>query len=238
MPRPNPLTPEVQRAFLDSIRGGALVVAAAASVGVPLGTLYRRRKCDPLFDLAWSAAAELSVEWRWDPVGRRKVRARGCRRRLRFSERRRTAYLDVLAQGCNAGRAARETGVDLRSVYRRLRSDPGFERDSREALKRGFAGLHRALEAERIAMEARIRSGALKWKIEPTGEVTGDFDRQMLLLKRFERPDGTIGSRRVRHGYMRSMRFEDAILLLDRKMRGLGLVPDRPLAERAKAAEP
>lgn len=237
MPRPNPLTPEVQRAFLDSLRGGSLVVAAAACAGVPLGTLYRRRGRDPLFDLAWSAAAELSVEWRWDPVGRRKLRARGCRRRLRFSERRRTAYLELLAQGCNAGRAARETGVDLRSVYRRLRSDPGFDRDSREALQRGFAGLYNALEAKRAAKAARIRSGELVWKIEPKGEMTRDFDRQMLLLKRYERPDGTLGSRQVRRGFQRSMRFEDAILLLDRKMRGLGLVPDKPLAERVKDAE-
>ncbi len=62
MPRPTPLIPAVQAALLAALRGEALVVAAAASVGVALQTLYRRRKRDPRFDSAWTEA-EASVLW-------------------------------------------------------------------------------------------------------------------------------------------------------------------------------
>src|SRR5687767_13355180 len=101
MPRPNPLTPEVEAAFLEALRGGALVEAAAAQVGVAVGTLYRRRKRDTVFDAAWSSAAEVSASWAWDESAGRKVRPAGVKRRLRFAARRRRAFLKVLERDCS-----------------------------------------------------------------------------------------------------------------------------------------
>lgn len=238
MPRPNPLTPAIQAAFLVALRGGATVWAAAASVGVPAQTLYRRRGRDPLFDMAWSSAAELSAGWAWDEAEGRMVRPAGVKRRLRFAARRRGAFLRVLERDCSTNGAARETGVHRSTVRRHLRRDPAFARSAGEALGRGYRGLERALAAERRAMEARLRSGALKWEIEPKGEITGDPDRQLLLLARYGRPDGTIGRRPAGQRRSRSMPFEEAIALLDRKMRWMGLVPGKAVPERRQGPEP
>jgi hypothetical protein len=238
MPRPNPLTPEVQLAFLAELRGGALVAEAAASVGIALATLYARRKRDALFDLAWSAAAELSSGWAWDSAAGRSVRLPGAKRRTRFGARRREAFLRVLERDCNTDRAALETGVHRSTVRRHLARDPGFARSAGAALERGFEALDRLETAAREAVQERLRRGELQSRIEPKGEMTRDFDHQIRLLRRYERPDGTIGSRRVRHGRMRSMRFEDAIALLDRTLRSAGLVRDAPVEERMKGPGP
>lgn len=238
MPRQSRLTAEVQGAFLELLRSGTPVVAAAAAVGVAVSTLYFRRGRDALFDLAWQSAAELSSGWAWDESAGRKVRAAGTKRRLRFGGRRRAAFLRVLERNCCTDGSARETGVHRSTVHRHLRRDPGFAREAGESLGRGFAELARLDEEARAALEARLSRGELGLEIHPKGEMTRDFDRQMLLLRRYERPDGTIGSRRVSFGRMRSMRFEDAIALLDRKMRGLGLVRDVPVAERMREAGP
>lgn len=218
------LTPAVQAAFLEALRGGALVRAAAESAGVALSSLYCRRRLDPLFDLAWSFAAEASPGWAWDEQAGRKARAAGSKRRLRFAGRRRAAFLAALERECNANGAARESGVNCATVRRHLRRDPDFARDAGEALRRGYDALGRKAEAAFEAREARIASGELKWEIEPLGWPTGDFDEQMRLMARYERPDGTLGPRRVRHGRMRHMSFEAAIVLLYRRMRWMGMV--------------
>ena len=51
--------------------------------------------------------------------------------------------------------------------------------------------------------------------------MTTDFDEIMKLLARYERPDGSIGPRFVRHGRQRRWSFDDAIALLDRKLGNL-----------------
>lgn len=225
MPRPNPITTDIQAAFLAELRGGALVAAAAARVGAALSTLYALRKRDRVFDLAWGSAAELSVGWTWDEAAARKVRPAGAKRRLRFGGRRREAFLRVLERDCSTNGAARETGVHPSTVRRHLSRDRGFAGAAAEALRRGYQGLDRELKAGRLAMEARIRSGDLRWTIEPKGEISPDPDRQLLLVARYERTDGTIGRREVSRGRRRPMAFEEAIRLLDRKLRWMGLVP-------------
>jgi hypothetical protein len=236
MPRPNPVTNAVQAVFLTALRDGATVVEAAAAAGVGLGTLYRVRRRDPLFDSAWSFAAELSSPWAWDQAAGRMARAAGSRRRLRFGERRSSAFLDALERCCNTQTAAGAAGVNRSTVLRRIHRDPDFARIHGETLRRGIDALLRESEAARARTMERIRSGEFLARLEPKGEITRDSDRQMLLLARYGRPDGTIGPRRVRHGRMRSMPFDEAIRLLDRKLRWLGLVEDLPVAERMKRA--
>jgi hypothetical protein len=156
MPRPNPLTPEVQAAFLAALRGGSLVVAAAARVGVAVQTLYRRRGRDRRFAAEWSVAAEASFGWAWarrrHPRGGGRWRRVATARRLRFSGGRRSDYLEALEREGDGAAAARAVKVDPRTVRRALRGDPGFARACRAALERG-----RAWRARREA-EARART--------------------------------------------------------------------------------
>ena len=197
------LTPASQAAFLSALREGALVAAAARGVGVAVSTLYWRRKRDPLFASAWDMAARLS--------------AGAPGRRLRFGAGRRRRFLAAFEGSCNMLWACEEAGVHPATVYRHIGRDGGFERDCRRALARGYHYLEGELAAERAA---RARRWA-RYDIVPTGEVTQDFDEGMKLLARWERPDGSIGPRRVGYGRMKSWSFEEAIALLAKRLRAM-----------------
>jgi hypothetical protein len=197
------MTPASQAAFLAALRGGALVEAAARDAGVAISTLYWRRKREPLFALAWDCAAALS--------------AGAPGRRLRFGAGRRRRFLASFEWSCNLLWAGEEAGVHPATVYRHIARDAGFERDCRAALGRGVARLEEEHAAERAARTARWASH----EIVPTGTPTADFDEAMKLLARWDRPDGTIGPRRVRHGRMKRWSFDDAIALLAKRLRAL-----------------
>jgi hypothetical protein len=173
MPRPNPLTPEVQAAFLAELRGGTLVVAAAAKVGVAVQTLYRRRKRDPGFDSEWNSAAEASFGWGWRrlPGGcwRRQWAGPPTARRLRFGAGRRSAYLDALGRKGDCGQAARSARVDPRTVRSALRDDPGFAVAHASALERGLARRARAAAAERARAAERFRRIVERASARPPG---------------------------------------------------------------------
>lgn len=243
MPRPNPLTAEILAAFLAALRGGALVEAAAASVGMTISTLYGRRKRDPGFDSAWTEAAEASMLWCWDPKGRYRMRAPGCKRRLRFGARRRAAFLASLERDCNSSAAARATGVHPSTVVQAVRRDPKFARDNEAALERGYARLERELALERERSVARMKR-FLDRGFAPTGEPTSDPDHLMRLLKRYERPERARG-RRDRWARPELSQAE-AIAALEQKLRHLDLGPwgqklkrgPPPLAEAAISAGP
>ena len=220
MPRPNPLTPEVLAAFLAELRRGTLVVAAAASVGVAVQTLYRRRGRDPGFDEAWTEAAEASLIWSWDPRLQRKVRAPGCRRRLRFAAARRRDFLRRLERDCNSTAAARDIGFHPSTVVQALRRDRAFALDNQAALERGYVRLERLAALERERAAARMRR-FLDRGFEPTGEPTADFDRQLRLLDRYrrrEQPARGLG-RRARRALSRA----ESVEALERKLAHLDL---------------
>jgi transposase-like protein len=203
MPRVSALTPAVQAAFVAALRGGALVEAAARSLGVAISSLYWRRHRDPLFAAAWDSAVALS--------------AAAPGRRRRFAGARRARFLARFEASCNILMACRETGVHPATVYRHIGGDPGFERDCRSALARGTARLERELAARRAAEK---RPWA-RHVIVPAGRMTRDFDEQMKLLARWTRPDGSIGPRFVRHGRQRRWSFDDAIALLAKRLKAM-----------------
>ena len=195
--------PAQMAAFVAAVRGGALVEAAARAAGVAISTLYWRRKRDPLFASAWDLAVALS--------------AGAPGRRLRFGAGRRRRFLASFERSCNLLWACAETKVAPATVYRQIERDPGFERGCRAALARGVARLERELAAERAARARRWAS----YEIEPAGEMTKDFDEAMKLLARWDRPDGTIGPRRVRHGRQKRWSFDEAIALLAKRLRAM-----------------
>ena len=202
-PPRKPDTAELQTAFLTALRRGALVAAAALEAKVAIATLYYWRGRDPLFAMAWESAAALSAE------------APG--RRLRFDARRRGLFLTAFERSCNLSDACARTGIDPTTVYRLICRDPEFERDCRAALERGGAALELALAARR-AEEARAMRG---YEIVPRGTMTTDFEQIMTLLARYERRDGSIGPRFVRHGRQQRWSFDDAIELLGRKLKNM-----------------
>lgn len=222
MPRTSKtLTLAAQAAFVADLEGGALVAEAARRVGVAVSSLYCRRGRDPLFAAAWEYAV-----WRSALPGR--TVATGGKRRVRFAARRRATFLAALERDCDTKAAAAAAGVDKTTVHRRIARDPAFAADNDAALARGYAGLEAALARERALEPAN--AARLFDAIEPKGAPTRDFDKAMKLLARWDRPDGSIGPRFVRHGRMKRWTFEEAIWALDRKLRALGV-------RRAKAPE-
>jgi hypothetical protein len=207
MPRPNPLTPEVQVAFLRALRGGALIVAAAAHVGVAVQTLYRRRGRDAAFDAGWTAAAEASLwVWRgWEgvPTGRR----------LRFAGERRAAYLKALRRKGDRNRAARSAGVDPRTVRRGLRGNARFARADEAALALGRA--RRARWAAKARARAAERMRAVVERVAAAMADPGNGqDRYSCPLRRRWRPRPPGGWRGA--GLVRAP--TEAIPILKRKL--------------------
>lgn len=213
MPRPNPPTPEIQAAFLAALRGGALVEAAAACVGAALSTLYWRRRRDPVFDLAWSAAARLS-------------RDLGTGRRLRFGAEDKGRFVETLPADCDFKAASRRVRFHGSTVYRHLRRDPEFARSRDSALLGGYERLGRKAEAEAAKRAARLRAGL---DSAAPADVRGDdFDSLIRRLDHYTRRDGSIGARTARRPAERNVwTFEEAIVALDRALDSTGVARDR-----------
>lgn len=183
------LTPAAQAAFLAELRGGAMVAAAAASVGVGVSGLSCRRRLDPEFDREWRAAAEASY---WSGTGRRRVRTG---RRLRFAQRHRRAFLAALGRSCDTRDSARRAGMSHSTVYRHLAREPDFAAANAAALRLGYRRLARLAEAERARSARRLRAAVERM---PPGRARppADFERQMRLLDRWWRPRRAQGSGR------------------------------------------
>jgi len=209
MPRKSRLTAEARVAFLAALRGGALVEAAAAGLGLPLSTLYWRRRRDPVFDLVWAAAARLS-------------RGSATGRRLRFAAEDKSRFLETVPADCSIKEAARRIRFHPCTIYRHLGRDPAFARDKESALWRGYDQLVREAEEAQAARIERLRE---RLEPPPDADVRGDdFDSLMRRLDRYDRPDGSIGPRAVRRPAARNVwSFERAIIELDRRLRNLGV---------------
>ena len=206
------LTPETEAAFLAALAGGALVSAAARGAGVAVSTLYWRRGREPLFAAAWAGAVEVSsAPYLPDPVPRPGP---GQGRRAPFGARKQARFLALLARDCDTRAAAAGAGVHPATIYRLIRRDPEFARRALAALAHGYGGLERELAAAR----RRPR----RFAPEPVGWPAQDPDEMIALLGRWRRRDGGIGWRRVRRGRMKRWEFDDAIALLDRKLRAIG----------------
>ncbi|HLL30674.1 MAG TPA: hypothetical protein VK403_06740, partial [Allosphingosinicella sp.] len=176
------LTPAAQAAFLAALRGGALVEAAAASVGVAISSLYCRRRRDPAFDLAWIAAAEASAGWEFRAEPGERGRLVRAKRRLRFAGRRREAYLAGLERTCNTTASAGDALVHPSTVRRHLRRHPAFAGDQEAALERGYENLEALAAEERAAARRRGPIIAAEGTRPPA-----DFDEQIRILRLYRR---------------------------------------------------
>ena len=145
---------------------------------------------------------------------------------MRFDERRKGVFLAHFALSCDLLAAAAAAGVCERTVYKHRGVDPVFREAFQAALEEGYAWL--GAEALRQRLEAQRRLRAAIEEAEAAGsplplrEEGVEFGRAMKLLARWDRRHGLLGPREVRHRRRPRMSFDDAIALLDRKLRNLG----------------
>jgi hypothetical protein len=209
-------------AFVEALTRGATVAEAAREAGATLFALYRWRGLDPGFDLAWREAAEASRGWVAKARPGRPLRAVRTKRRVRFDGAARQSYLAVLALTCNSDEAARQAGFHPSTVRRHLRRDPALAAAARAALERGHERLEQLLAAERAKAGARMEEvldSAFDLVAPPADE-----DRLERILSGYARPDGRIAPRSVSAPKRRrKWSFDEAIALLERRLRWMGV---------------
>lgn len=247
--------------FLTALRSGARREDAAAEAGFSLMGFYGARRRDPVFAAAWvealasSAAAERRVLAYVERGARaergelriacanRRIYQRRVRRNVRFDANAQALFLGRFALTCDMRAAAAEAGVAESTVKRHRLRDPAFAEAFDRALGDGYSRLESRILLERIQAQRRLREAIESACPERSRRAPHDmlprilleegaeFDRVMKLLARWDRRRGKIGFREVRHGRRRSMSFDDAIHLLEKRLRALGVRVNAPPEE-------
>lgn len=224
---------EARACFLGALRGGARRDEAARRAGYSAQAFYNARRRDPVFRLAWIWALALTAAEERDkyrastlaagaagveiaPNNQRRLQARRVRS-VRFGAARKKIFCDRFAGTADVFASAEAAGVHWSTAYRHRAADPQFAQDWDEALRQSYALLEAEAVRQRLEAQRRLRESP-----EPTGEMAREFERVLQLLQRMDRRDGRIGTRAVRHGRQKRWRFDDAIALLDKKLRALG----------------
>jgi hypothetical protein len=231
-PRSHRIDAEAKRSFLAGLRAGRPRDEAAAEAGFTATAFYGARGTDPVFALAWAWATDLSAddaraaraaaarpgpdEAAIAPNAHRLLQRRPVRR-ARFDDRRKRRFLDHFAGTADARAAAEAAGVSLSAVGHARRTDDEFARSWDEALAYAYAELEAEAVRQRLEAQRNLRDGLV-----PVGEMPKEFDRLIRLLARHERRDGRVALRGRGPGREARWSFDDAIALLDRKLRALG----------------
>ena len=240
----------VKSRFVAALRRGHDREAAAAQVGFPLHSLYAARARDPLFRQAWEWAMDLyawyaklgaplppaddGVEVRIAPQGGRPLQ----RRRMnwvKFNESRQQVFLDHFAGTADEGEAAAKAGVSVHTVHVHMRRNPQFAAARQEALAHAVALLEAESVRQRLAAQRRLVDN-----LNPSGEVTQEFERLMKLLQRWDRRHGGTGPRPRPAMARQAWTFDTAIVALEKRLLALGFIkpgdgPDAPDAPEPQA---
>ncbi|HMG46553.1 MAG TPA: hypothetical protein VK614_03735 [Allosphingosinicella sp.] len=234
-------------AFLAGLRRGESREDAAFAAGFSLMGFYGARRRDPAFSADWtealatSAAEERRVRAYVERSERgergevriacanRRVYQRRRRRNVRFDAERQAIYLAHFAANCDSRAAAAAAGVHESTVRLHRRNNPAFAETEAEALAAGYVWLEAEAVRLRLAAQARLRAAleATDGVVTPSlaAEMDADFDRTMKLLARCDRKP-----RRAERGFKlggqrQKWTFEDAMVLLRRRLKALGLLP-------------
>ncbi|MFN3387791.1 MAG: hypothetical protein ACK40O_02600 [Allosphingosinicella sp.] len=242
---------EAKEVFLAAVKLGVSLEGAAGAAGFTIDGLYGARRRDAGFRAAWeealaySAARERArghfgveqacplcglsaggdVPATVTPNNQRRLQLRRMRH-ARFDDARKDIFLSHLAGTADTDAAAAAAGVHRSTAYKHRLRDSRFAARFDEALAWGYMALEEEALRQRLAAQARARR-----EIVPAGEVSTEFERTMALLKRWDRRGGRIGMRAVSHGRARVWTFEEAIRLLDKKLRAMGARTGPPLPE-------
>ncbi|HVQ08328.1 MAG TPA: hypothetical protein VMS43_07825 [Allosphingosinicella sp.] len=220
--------------FLSALRLGAPIALAAEAAGFSVKGFYGVRRREPAFRLGWLWALELSAADERAPSrdgggeggdgqvrivpGRGRLLQRRKMRCVRFTPARQRIYLDHFAGTADSQAAAAAAGVSVATVDSHRRKHPEFAAAHDEALQYAYPKLEAEAVRQRLVAQERLRE-----ELVPTGEMATEFERVMKLLARWDRRDGRLGHREVRHGHLKRWTFEEAIVALDRKLRALGV---------------
>ncbi|HET9640740.1 MAG TPA: hypothetical protein VFP12_16210 [Allosphingosinicella sp.] len=217
-----PITAHAMGDYVARLRKGENYAEAARGAGYDVGSFWRLRKRDPQFRAMCDEAIARSSGVRFVHGGaRRKLQLRRTRNTL-FTPDRKAIFLARFAGTGNTAEAAAEAGVCEATVDKHRREDPDFERRFLETLDQAYVKLEADLVARRVAAQRRLRD------VEPTGEPEPEFERAMKLLKRWDRRQGPPDSRAVGQGRQKRWDFADAVILLEKKLRNMG-IPIEPL---------
>ena len=249
-PRQRFIDAAAKAAFLARLRRGESREDAAFAAGFSLMGFYNARARDPAFKAEWTEALATSaaVERRASAYAERgerlergelriasanrRVYQRRWRRNVRFTAERQAIFLAHFASTCDTTAAAAAAGVSESTVTYHCRNDPTFAEAYAQALQEGYAFLEAEALRLRLAAQKRLRAAieAAGDTIPPrlAAEEGAEFDRIMKLLARWDRQPRNVDSRFKPGGRRQRWTFDEAIALLDRKMRALGLRTSAP----------
>jgi hypothetical protein len=226
-----PIDEDAKRVYLTALGRGATKAEAAKRAGFSRSAFARLCRDDPDFDAMREDALERSTGPRFICPGKGRAIQIRRNRRVYFTEERREIFLDRFAGTCNLAEAAEAAGVAESTVFAHLAKDPDFAARFRAVLPIGYVRLEADVVQRRIEAQKRLKA------IEPTGEPEPEFDRAMKLLQRWDRKDGTIGPRGVRHGHMERWDFDEAMKLLAARLKALGFKPTLPPPDQDSPGE-
>lgn len=222
---------EAMGIFIAAIRRGAALEDAARAAGFTLGGFWKVRKRDPAFDEAVEEAMEMSNAPRYVAPGNGRRWQLKRPRRLRFVEWRREVFLAHFALTCDETAAAAAAGVSTSTVCRHRQRDPDFAEAHQRTLELAYPRLEAEALRQRLEAQRKLREDIL-----PVGEIVIEFERILKLLDRYERRNGKIGVRGIAHGRQKGMSFDEAMALLDRRLKALNIpIPGEPDDEEPPA---
>ncbi|HYG30655.1 MAG TPA: hypothetical protein VD887_10630 [Allosphingosinicella sp.] len=238
-----------KRAFLREVKAGARLEDAARAAGRSLSAFYKARRADADFADDWADALELSAlrertvplpeadgeTVRIAPNSKRPLQVRKMRH-VKFVGRRVEIFLSHFAGTGDVTAAAEAAGVDESTVYNHYRKDPAFAAEWDGALLLSYAKLEAEALRQRLKAMERIRDALI-----PEGETAAEFDRVMRLLERAERRLKRGDGRAFSKVNPKRVTFDQAIDLLEKKLRALSFViPPLPpdVAARYDGARP
>jgi len=223
-----PVTEKAKCVFLDALRRGARHEEAARAAGFSRSAFFRVRKRDPAFAALWDGAISYSSGPRYVSPGVGRPLQLRRNRNVRFTDQRKHAFLDHFAGTCNLTAAALAAGVSEATVFAHRAKDPDFAARFKVALEQSYARLEAEVVRRRLEAQLRLK------EIEPKGEIEPEFERALKLLQRWERKDGSLGPRSVGYARQKAMSFDEAMDLLDRRLKALKI----PIAGAPEEEEP
>jgi hypothetical protein len=208
--------------FVERLSRGENYAAAARGAGHSRSAFFELRRRDPEFAaVCEEAVARSSGKTFVHGSHGRKLQLRKTRRAV-FTAGRQDVFLAHFAGTADMAASAAKAGVSESAVDKMRKRNPDFDRRFRETLDQAYVKLDALLAARRMAEQRRLRD------IEPSGAPEPEFERAMKLLKRWDRRQGPPDSRSVGRGARERWDFPEAVALLERKLRNMG-IPIEPL---------
>ncbi|MGZ8307713.1 MAG: hypothetical protein ACXWU6_14115 [Allosphingosinicella sp.] len=219
-----PLTALAMGLYVKRLSEGANHGQAAEASGFTAKTFRTQRKRDPEFGAMCDEAVARSRSFRFVHGGNKRSLQLVRNRHARFTPERQDAFLKQFAATGNLVEAADKADVSPSTVDYHRRTFPEFERRVQEALDHAYLKLEADLLAARLAAQRRTV------EIGRSDDPGPEFDRALKLLQRWDRVRGGNSPNPGRRADAR-WNFEEAITLLEKKLRNLG-IPIEPLPPR------